>query len=285
MKYFSQIAPYLTHPLVLIGFGLMLVFGVHRVLLRSHLLQPLSARSSSMVVRLVLHYGFLLAVLLIILGFGLAFFQGRRAPEAGHVPPVSHESKFPSFVIEAPARETSISGLPSKNILSINVVNKGAPAINTKLECFTVGEIELFYPDKNDLNSEEGRILQFDLRCGLPSYSGSNFDPNLLIPFDTIGSFEYTAHELPRLITSGRLEIILKSWFRVTYEDEAGGHHERFFKLYASRFPRENPEIKLIAPDEFSQNKDPSGEAWPCDWLQTDCSKTIHKMLLEAWAS
>jgi hypothetical protein len=48
--FFRTIAPYLSHPLVLIRFALLLFFGVHRSLLRSHLLAPLSAQSSGGVV-------------------------------------------------------------------------------------------------------------------------------------------------------------------------------------------------------------------------------------------
>lgn len=81
MRSFAAIAPYLANPMVLIGFGLLLVFGVHRALIRSGILRPLSARSSSGIVRLILHYGFVLAILLILAGFGLAYWRAdqRRA--------------------------------------------------------------------------------------------------------------------------------------------------------------------------------------------------------------
>lgn len=79
MPYFRDIAPYLTHPLTLIGYALLLMFGVHRVLIKSRLLQPLSHTSSGSVLRLLLHYGFIIAVLLIVAGFGLQFFREARA--------------------------------------------------------------------------------------------------------------------------------------------------------------------------------------------------------------
>jgi hypothetical protein len=68
---FSKVAPYLTNPLVLIGFVLLLVFGIHRALIKSGILPPVSKTESAKIVRLLLHYGFIVALLLIFLGFGL----------------------------------------------------------------------------------------------------------------------------------------------------------------------------------------------------------------------
>jgi hypothetical protein len=71
---FARIAPYLTNPLVLIGFVLLLVFGVHRSLIRSGLLRPISQQQSSAVVKLLLKYGLLIALVIVALGFGYVYF-------------------------------------------------------------------------------------------------------------------------------------------------------------------------------------------------------------------
>src|SRR6516164_3019971 len=73
---FGKIAQYLANPLVLIGFVLFLAFGIHRALISSGIIPPLDQAGGSVVVRLILRYGFLLAVLLIVLGFGYAYFSG-----------------------------------------------------------------------------------------------------------------------------------------------------------------------------------------------------------------
>src|SRR5450759_2477893 len=78
---FEHIAPYLTHPLVLIGFVLMLVFSVHRLILKAGILPKMTKRQGSNIVSLLLHYGFLLAVLIMMLGFGLQFYQTHRDSE------------------------------------------------------------------------------------------------------------------------------------------------------------------------------------------------------------
>ncbi len=68
----ADILPHLANPLVLVGFVLFLVFGIHRTLINSKILQPVPESDSGGIVRLLLRYGFILAVLLIFLGFAHA---------------------------------------------------------------------------------------------------------------------------------------------------------------------------------------------------------------------
>jgi hypothetical protein len=75
MADFSKVAPYLTNPLVLIGLMLLLFFGVHRALIKSRILSPVNSTASNTIVRLLLHYGFIVALLLVLLGFGLAAWK------------------------------------------------------------------------------------------------------------------------------------------------------------------------------------------------------------------
>jgi len=53
---FGKIAPYLTQPLVLVGFVLLLSFGIHRTLLKAGIIPPLTARTGGKVVQLLLRY-------------------------------------------------------------------------------------------------------------------------------------------------------------------------------------------------------------------------------------
>jgi tetratricopeptide (TPR) repeat protein len=70
---FEKIAPYLTHPLVLVGFVLLLAYGIHWQLMRSGLLRQVSQKDSGLIIRLFLRYGFWLALVLLLAGFGLQF--------------------------------------------------------------------------------------------------------------------------------------------------------------------------------------------------------------------
>ncbi len=72
---FGKIARHLTHPLVLIGFVLMLVYGIHETLISSGLLSQVDSGESGEIIKLFLHYGFLLALVLIPLGFAHAFWK------------------------------------------------------------------------------------------------------------------------------------------------------------------------------------------------------------------
>ena len=81
---FKDIAPYLTQPLVLVGFVLLLFFGIHRTLLKAGIIPPLTARTGGKVVQLLLRYGFVIALVVILSGFGLQLFKTYRETQ----PPV-----------------------------------------------------------------------------------------------------------------------------------------------------------------------------------------------------
>jgi tetratricopeptide (TPR) repeat protein len=70
MSDFAKIAPYLEQPLVLVGFVLLLFFSIHRALIKSGVIPRLSAQSGSKVVASLLRYGFVLALMVVVLGFG-----------------------------------------------------------------------------------------------------------------------------------------------------------------------------------------------------------------------
>jgi tetratricopeptide (TPR) repeat protein len=72
---FVEIAPFLIHPLVLVGFVIMMLFGIHRQLLKTGIIPPLDQQQGTGIVKLLLSYGFWLGLLITVLGFGLQFYQ------------------------------------------------------------------------------------------------------------------------------------------------------------------------------------------------------------------
>ncbi len=68
---FAKVAQYLTHPLVLVGFVLMLAYGIHWQLMKSGLLSKVDKKDSGIIIRLFLRYGFWLALILLLAGFAL----------------------------------------------------------------------------------------------------------------------------------------------------------------------------------------------------------------------
>jgi len=75
---FKEIGPYLSHPLALVGFVLLLLFGVHRALIRSGDLKPIPEYEGPRILRLLLRYGFWLALLVVVLGFGLQYSRDQQ---------------------------------------------------------------------------------------------------------------------------------------------------------------------------------------------------------------
>jgi hypothetical protein len=80
LKSFGRLAPYLSDPLVLVGFALLLLFLLFRSLIGSGLIPVLEQDAGGRVVESILDYGFYVVALVIVLGFVHAHF--RRRPEA-----------------------------------------------------------------------------------------------------------------------------------------------------------------------------------------------------------
>jgi hypothetical protein len=85
---FKEIVPYLTNPLEFIGFVLLLAFGVHRALLKAQIIPRLTPHTGGKVVQSFLRYGFVITLVVIVLGFLMAFYQAhaQHDPDAlkGH---------------------------------------------------------------------------------------------------------------------------------------------------------------------------------------------------------
>ena len=75
MSGFAEIAPYLTNPLVLAGFGLFLFFVLLRSLLRSKVMPTVTQRTGGQALLRAINYGFVVALVVIVLGFAFAWRQ------------------------------------------------------------------------------------------------------------------------------------------------------------------------------------------------------------------
>ena len=101
----TEVIPYLTHPLALVGYVLMLFFGVHRALIKSGIIPPLNQQDGASVVHALLKYGFWIAALIIVAGVTLQYVQNQ--------PDVIQEG-------EAAAGGTVINQSGSGNTVNIN---------------------------------------------------------------------------------------------------------------------------------------------------------------------
>lgn len=105
---FEKVAPYLQDPLVLIGFVLLLMFGMARMLIKSRLLTPVSGAKSYRVIQTVLLYGLVLALAVIGLGFGLKYRELSRAEQQNAVSLLRREMDANLAAVEAMRRNTTV---------------------------------------------------------------------------------------------------------------------------------------------------------------------------------
>lgn len=70
---FPGIAPYLRDPLVLVGFFIFLVFLIIRILLRSGIIPEVARMTGGQIIKLLIHYGFLIGLLLVCVAFFYKF--------------------------------------------------------------------------------------------------------------------------------------------------------------------------------------------------------------------
>lgn len=68
---FSKIAPFLTHPLVLVGFVLFMLFGLFNALVKAKLIPTVTKEAGAGILHVILNYGFLIALITVLLGFML----------------------------------------------------------------------------------------------------------------------------------------------------------------------------------------------------------------------
>lgn len=86
LQAFAAVAPYLTHPLTLAGFVLLLVFGIHRALIKSGILPRIHRTAAPGIVKMFLSYGFVIGILIIVAGFGLQGYQSHLESPASTQP-------------------------------------------------------------------------------------------------------------------------------------------------------------------------------------------------------
>ena len=72
---FSEIAPYLQDPLVLAGFVVFLFFSFCRLLVKRNIIPPLTKNLGYRILQTILLYGFLIGMMISVLGFGLKYRQ------------------------------------------------------------------------------------------------------------------------------------------------------------------------------------------------------------------
>jgi hypothetical protein len=79
---FDKIAPSLTNPLVLSGFVLLLLILLFKTLIKSEIIPPLTKTAGRDIVKKILLFGFIISLLVIVLGFAFEFYKLRQSSQA-----------------------------------------------------------------------------------------------------------------------------------------------------------------------------------------------------------
>jgi len=127
---FSKIAPYLQDTLVLIGFALLLFFSLCRAILKTGVIPQLSNISGYRILRQLLLYGFVLAIAIIILGFGLKYREMSHKDQTAAAQLVLSELRANRAVVGELAANTATI-LDSASSVAMMLRNPDAKLLST----------------------------------------------------------------------------------------------------------------------------------------------------------
>lgn len=133
---FEKFAPYLKDPLVLVGFVLLLFFGIARTLIKGRLLTPVSGIKSYRLLQMILLCGFVLSVVVIGLGFGLKYRELSEAEQRNAVGLMRRELD---------ANLASVEALRRNTVTMLEIVQRMA----TSLRSPEVKVLAVLFPEQN----------------------------------------------------------------------------------------------------------------------------------------
>ena len=128
---FEHIAPFLTQPLVLVGFVLMLVFSIHKQLLKAGIIPKLDKQQGGRIVELLLRYGFFIGVLIMLLGFSWKFYETYTNKEVK----ISNQAVKTSFNINQ-----IVTTLTNKHQLDVQAKDDQIKALTEAVTALSTGK-------------------------------------------------------------------------------------------------------------------------------------------------
>lgn len=214
LSIFARIAPYLEHPLVLVGFSIFLFFSLLFLILRLKILPPISSRASSKLVPRIVTFGFVIAILVIVLGFSFEILRVHEGAELNKIPNVI-ASQFLSArnIQETPNNQEAISTLMGviEDLLSLKTKPNGDADISAALNSLSKGDsttaknvfkelldkkiatINVQRREASQISADLAALYYFDdLKVANNYYEKSiNFDPSNLDAWVNLGRVKY----------------------------------------------------------------------------------------------
>lgn len=119
MQEFAKAAPYLQDPLVLVGFFLLFFFSLLRAIVKQGIFPQLNQRGATSILKMMLSYGFIVGVLIVLLGFGLKYKGISEEEQRRAVSLILSELQENMYVIEELEKNTTTLSNTSEIISSI----------------------------------------------------------------------------------------------------------------------------------------------------------------------
>lgn len=127
---FSDVAPYLKDPLVLVGFALSLFFGLARSMIRGGVIKPVAGKASYKVLQAMLLYGFLLGTAIAALGFGLKYRELSQAEQRNAISLLRGELDANLATTEQ-LRLNTVSMLSAMTVVASAIRSPEVPAVSS----------------------------------------------------------------------------------------------------------------------------------------------------------
>lgn len=139
ITHFIKISNYLTHPLVLVGFTLFLLFGLFQFVIKAGLIPKLTQTQGANALSNIIRYGFIISIIVVFLGFGLHFYNSKVAITRNEINKAT--SALDSVLFEIGRNVINLSTL-------INSIESAEFGNYTKTHPRRVNETELAHRDR-----------------------------------------------------------------------------------------------------------------------------------------
>lgn len=226
---------------------------------------------------------------------------GNENPSAVSQTNVDPKPTLPEFVFNATPGVVNYLGEGPSIVMAPKLINVGAEAFSTSMECYVQATISLWHIEQNTRVSEP---LSYSMPCGMPPPDGwqVSYDPNeLRLPYLS-SELDRAAQVLPQILgipDKKQMQVEVSGVVKLTYDSGLGTSHVRYLYISASVFPHDDsafvatldkstyvgqpdaiPYMSQISSAEFDKGKSSdrsSVKAWPCTMHlpPLDCAKKL----------
>jgi hypothetical protein len=232
MRWFYSIAPFLTNPLVLVGFALLLFYGFLRSLLKAKIIPPLPKTTGGKLAISLLRYAFIIALVAIVFGFaigGYRLYQSRIDQDqvAGAIGRALQplDSVAVSYAMD----------VPMDGDVTLSYINRLQKEIEAVVADYRAKRVS-FSSSAAALGTDATRKARISLRSGIPTTD------NLLKPT------AFSIHPGSPLLPAGDAEFVARQLLALSQLHLTVYKKPIDVLLYKTIFEATNPPADLVFP-------------------------------------